>query len=95
MMIEKISGINALNNVQGTKRTNETVKSNFGSDSISVSEEAKEKAAVYYMNQVASETPNVRMDRIAEVKAKIQDPNYLNSSVIASAADRIMDSFGL
>ena len=52
-------------------------------------------AEIYYMKQVAAETPDVRADRIAEVKAKLQDPNYFNSERIASAADRIMESFGL
>ena len=47
------------------------------------------------MNQVAAETPDVRADRIAEVKAKLQDPNYLNNATISSAADRLMESFGL
>lgn len=95
MMIDKIGGINPLNNVQNTRRTNEAAQPRFESDSISVSEEAKEKAAVYYMNQVAAETPDVRADRVAEVKAKLQDANYLNSAVIASAADKLMQSFGL
>ena len=94
-MIDKIGGINPLSNVQNTRSSAEVSKSTFGSDSISVSDEAKEKAAVYYMKQVAAETPDVRADRIAEVKAKIQDPNYLNDAVISSTADRIMESFGL
>ena len=94
-MIDKIGGINPLNNVQNTRRTNDVAKSTVGTDSISVSDEAKEMAEVYYMNQVAAETPDVRADRIAEIKAKIQDPSYLNSAVIASAADRLMESFGL
>jgi len=95
MMIDIIGGINPLNNVQNTRHTNDVAKSTFGTDSISVSDEAKEMAEVYYMNQVAAETPDVRAVRIAEIKAKIQDPSYLNSAVIASAADRLMESFGL
>ncbi len=94
-MIDKIGGINLPNNVQNSRRTNGTEKSSFGSDSISVSEKAKEMAEIYYMKQVAAETPDVRADRIAEVKAKIKDPSYLNDAVISSAADRIMESFGL
>lgn len=95
MMIDKIGGINPLNNLQNTRRSADVSKSTFGADSISVSDAAKEKAAIYYMKQVAAETPDVRADRIAEVKAKIQDPNYLNDAVISSAADKIMESFGL
>lgn len=94
-MINKIDGVNPINNVQNTRRSSETSKTSFGSDSISVSEEAKSKADVYYMNQVAAETPDVRADRVAEVRAKLKDPNYLNNAVLASTADRIMESFGL
>ena len=95
MMIEKLVGTTPINNVQNTKRTSNAAKSTFGDDSVSISKEALAKADEYYLNQVAAETPDVRADRVAEVKAKIQDPNYLNSAVIASAADKIMESFGL
>ncbi len=95
MMINGIGGINPLNNVQKTNRTNNTEKASFGADSVSISKEAKQMADAYYMKQVSSETPDVRADRVAEVKAKLQNPNYLNDAVIASAADKIMESFGL
>ena len=40
--------------------------------------------------------PDVREDRIAEVKAKLQDPNYINDAVVNSVADRLMDDlFGI
>ena len=64
------------------------------SDSISVSDEAKEAAKAYFLSQVAEETPDVRSDLVASVKEKIKDPNYLNSVTIGSAADRILDSWG-
>jgi flagellar biosynthesis anti-sigma factor FlgM len=95
MMIDKIGGINSLNNVQNTHRTNGTDNVSAGTDSINVSEEAKEMAEVYYMKQVAANTPDVRADRVAEIREKIKDPSYLNDAVINSTADRIMTSFGL
>ncbi|HAH60871.1 MAG TPA: flagellar biosynthesis protein FlgM [Treponema sp.] len=95
MMIDKIGGINPLNNVQNTHRVNGADSVNAGADSINVSDEAKEMATVYYMKQVAAETPDVRADRVAEIKEKIKDPSYLNDAVINSAADRIMAGFGL
>lgn len=95
MSIEKLGGINAINNLQNTRRTNGTEKSSYVADSVSVSAEAKAMAETYYMKQVSSETPDVRADKIAEIKSKIQNPNYLNESVIASAAEHIMESFGL
>ena len=95
MMIDKIGGINALNNVQNTRRTASSESYKSAPDSISVSEEAKEAARAYYLNQVADETPDVRADRIAELKEKIKDPNYLNQAVISATAERIMTSYGL
>lgn len=95
MMIDKIGGINPLNNVQNTRRATETGKITSSPDSINVSDEAKEAARAYYMNKVAEETPDVRSDLVAAIKEKIKNPDYLNSAVIGSAADRIMDSFGL
>ena len=47
------------------------------------------------MDKVAAETPNVRADRIAEVKAKIKDPSYLSDEVILSAAEKVMSGFGI
>lgn len=95
MMIDKIGGINSLNNVQNTHRINGTDNVSAGADSINVSDEAKEMAEVYYMKQVAASTPDVRADRVAEIREKIKDPSYLNDAVINSTADRIMTSFGL
>ena len=95
MMIDKIGGVAPLNNVQNARRTNGAEGYKAAPDSINVSEEAKEAARAYYLNQIAEETPDVRADRIAEIKEKIKDPNYLNSAVIASTAEQIMASYGL
>jgi len=94
-MIDKIGGINPLNNVQNTRRSNGSDSVNAGTDSISVSDEAKEMAEAYYMKQVAAETPDVRADRVAEIKEKIKDPSYLNDAVINATADQLMSGLGL
>lgn len=95
MMIDRIGGINPLNNVQNTRRTNEAGKIASSRDSINVSDEAKEAAKLYYLKTIADETPDVRSDLVAAIKEKIKNPDYLSSAVISSAADRMMDSFGL
>jgi len=95
MMIDKIGGINPLSEVQNSRRTSESSKISAGSDSISVSEEAQKMSDAYYLQEVAAETPDVRSDRVAQVKEKIKDPSYLNPETIRSAADRIMTSYGL
>lgn len=94
-MVQNINGINPINNVQNSRRTNGMERTSITdtSDSINVSDEAKEAARAYFLSQVAEETPDVRSDLVASVKEKIKDPNYLNSVTIGSAADRILDSW--
>ena len=95
-MVQNINGINPINNVQNSRRTNGMERTSITdtSDSINVSDEAKEAARAYFLSQVAEETPDVRSDLVASVKEKIKDPNYLNSVTSGSAADRILDSWG-
>jgi len=54
-----------------------------------------EKGELYQAIELASAAADVRSDRIAELKQRINDPSYLNDTVIKSTADRIMDAFGL
>ena len=35
------------------------------------------------------------LSEVSQVKEKIKDPNYINSAVISSVADRFLDSIGL
>ena len=94
-MINGVNNVSQVNNVQNLRKTESTAKVNREVDSISVSAEAKEMAEVYYMEKVANETPDVRADRVAEVKEKLKDPNYLNDAVIKSAADKFLSAIGL
>ncbi|MBO4532799.1 MAG: flagellar biosynthesis anti-sigma factor FlgM [Treponema sp.] len=95
MMINGVNNVTQLNNVQNIRKTENSAKVNSETDSISVSKEAVQMAEAYYLDKVASETPDVRADRIAEVKAKIKDPNYLSDAVIMSTAEKFMTSVGL
>lgn len=94
-MIDKIGGITPLNTTQNTTRATQSQVKHSDGDSIDISQEAYEAATNYYMTQVAAETPDVRADRVAEVRAKLADPNYLNEAVIASTADKIMSAYGV
>jgi len=94
MMIDRLGGIDPLNNVQNTHKANKANKA-AQPDSISVSAEAKELSEVYYAMEAAGSAPDVRSERIAEVMEKIKDPNYINKSVVDLVADRLMDVYGL
>ncbi len=94
-MINGVNNVSQVNNVQNLRKTESSAKVSRDVDSISVSAEAKEMAEIYYMDKVAKETPDVRADRVAEVKEKLKDPNYLNDAVIKSAADKFLSAIGL
>ena len=94
-MINGVNNVTQLNNVQNIRKTDNSAKVKAESDSISVSKEAVEMAEAYYMDKVAADTPDVRADRIAEVKAKIKDPSYLGNAIIQSTAEKLMTSYGL
>ncbi len=94
-MINGVNNVTQVTNVQNLRKTESSAKVDRESDSISVSAEAKEMAEAYYLEKVANETPDVRADRVAEVKEKLKDPNYLNDAVIKSAADKFLSAIGL
>ncbi len=95
MIIDKLGRLDPLNNVQKTQRSAGSERMSSGHDSIEISSEARAMAEDMYLSEIAAETPDVRLDRIAQVKEKIQDPSYLSASVISSTADKIMESFGI
>jgi negative regulator of flagellin synthesis FlgM len=75
-----------------TGRVTETAKS---SDSITLSPEALEKGGEYRAVELVFAAADVRADRIAELKSKINDPSYINDTIIETTADKLMDVFGL
>ena len=43
---------------------------------------------------IANRSPTVRAELVADVKAKLRDPEYLNSTVLDRIAERLQDRFG-
>ncbi len=94
MTIDRIGSIDPLQNGKKPERSG-AVRQNSEPDSVSLSTEAVEKGELYQAIELASAAADVRADRIAELKQRINDPSYINDTVIKSTADRIMDAFGL
>lgn len=94
-MINGVNSINPLNNVQNLRKTETAASVKSSSDTVSLSPEAEKMAEMYYLDKIAQETPDVRADRVAEVKEKIKDPNYLSDSVIKSAAENFLSALGI
>ena len=94
MTIDKVG---PLEPIQPPKKPgmNNRVNENPSQDSIKLSSEALEKGDFYQAVELVSTAPDVRADRIEELKNKINDPSYINDAIIQGTADKIMEAFGL
>jgi negative regulator of flagellin synthesis FlgM len=94
MTIDRLGPVDPISRFNKTEKTQRTEKKE-AKDSVSLSEESKLKAELLKISKDVKSSDDVRMDRIAEVKKKLEDPSYINDSVVEMVADRIMESFGL
>lgn len=92
MTIERINSPDPVSKIKKTENTAKVTKS-AGKDAVNLSEEAKLKAEIYNATEAVKMSPAVRMDRVEEVKKKLQDPSYINEKVIETVADRIINYF--
>ena len=94
MTIDKLGPINPVSKYNKTEKV-EKPSNREKTDSISFSEEAKSKGEVYKVSEEVKLTPEIRQDRIDEVKKKLQDPSYIDDKVVEAVAEQVMDLFQL
>ena len=94
MTIDKLGSINPIQNYNKSGKTGKAAQKPEH-DSINVSSEARAMGEVFQVAEAVREAPDIRMDRVEEVRAKLNDPDYINDSVINSVADKIMDMFNI
>jgi len=94
MNINSLGQINSVTNQSKASKVSKTVDAGK-TDSIKISNDAKAMAEVYTASETVKASPDVRMDRIAEVQEKLKDPSYIDNKIIESVADSVMDLFGL
>ncbi len=94
MTIDRLGSIDPVARIN-KKNNPDKVKKQVSPDSVAVSEEARRSAALQQTVDIVRATPDVRMDRVEEVKNKLQDPNYMDDAVIKAVADEILDAFGV
>ncbi len=94
MTIDRLGPVDPVAKYNKTGKPTKVVKQAL-TDSVAVSEEARNSAALQQTADIVRSTPDVRMDRVEEVKAKLQDPNYINDKVVEAVADSLMDVFGI
>lgn len=90
MTIDRLNSIDPIRDPQKPSTAERSSRAVRG-DSIAISSDAAQKAELYNTLELAKAAPDVRSDLVAELKAKIQDPNYLNDAVLNMTADRILD----
>jgi negative regulator of flagellin synthesis FlgM len=94
MTIDRIGSIDPIQPGKKTGRSGQ-VSQNEKTDSISLSAEALEKGEQYQAKELIFAAADVRAERIAEMKSKINDPSYINETILKATADKILDAWGL
>jgi len=94
MGIDKIGPINNYNKYNKINKK-ESIKSSDSSDSVSISKEALSMADTNKVLEIVNNAPDIRTDKVNEIKAKINNPDYINEIVAKALADKIMESLGL
>ncbi len=92
-----VDRIGSLDPIQPGKKSGRSgqVSQNEKTDSISLSSEALEKGELYQAKELIFSAADVRAERIQEMKSKINDPSYINETILKATADKIMDAWGL
>ena len=91
MTIDRIGSIDPIQPGKKPGRANQVNESNR-TDSINISSQALEKAELLRIQELASNAAEIRADRVAELKEKINDPSYLNDKVMNATADKLIDA---
>jgi negative regulator of flagellin synthesis FlgM len=89
-----IDRIGAIDPIQPGKKPGQAgqVRVTQGADSISISSEAQEMAELFRVQKLASEAADIRAERVAELKQKINDPAYINDTIINATANKLIDT---
>jgi negative regulator of flagellin synthesis FlgM len=90
MTIDRLNNIDPIRDAKKSSPAGRTDRGSRG-DSIAISSDATAKAELYNAIEVAKAAPDVRADRVAELKAKLQDPAYIDEAVVNMTAERILD----
>ncbi len=92
MTIERINvpdPISKLNKTENTAKTNQKTEK----DAVNLSEEAKFKADIYNATESVKLSPSIRVDRVEEVRKKLEDPSYISDKIVETVAEKIMKYF--
>ncbi|MDR0785279.1 MAG: flagellar biosynthesis anti-sigma factor FlgM [Treponema sp.] len=95
-MVNTIGSIGSINPILLDGKINASNQSNrfTSTDSINLSSEGLKKSEMYRINSIIDAAPDVRMDVVERIKARINDPAYINDEILNAATDKLMEAFG-
>ncbi len=95
----EIRGIDGMRGIDNNSKINNYAKKNSTSatsaDTAEISTEAKQLAEEAKLRSILDKTPDVRQDKIDEVKAKLQNGDYNNEEIMNVVAEKLMKVLGL
>jgi negative regulator of flagellin synthesis FlgM len=94
MTIDRVGSVNPIPSAKKAEWNNQ-VNRPVQTDSIDLSADAVRKSELLRAHDIVFAAPDIREDRIAELKQKINDPSYINDTLLQGTADKIMEAFGL
>jgi negative regulator of flagellin synthesis FlgM len=94
MTIDRLGPIDPMQKFNKAEKTHQAPRATE-KDTIALSEEARIRAEMLAATEAVKSGDDVRMDRIEEVKRKLEDPSYIDQRVLETVAERIIDVFDL
>ena len=92
MMIDRLGSIDPVSKFNKAEKASKPTKKGK-TDSIDLSAEAKAMGEMYKASENVKQSPDIRQDRVNEVKEKLKDPSYISDKIIESVAESVMDLF--
>ena len=91
MTVDRIGSIDPIQPSKKPERANQASGSPK-TDSISISSEAQAKAELLRIQELVASASDIRAERVAELREKINDPAYINDTVTNATADRLISA---
>lgn len=95
MEIRGINGLNPINNDRLNNVNSKKVSTSYGSDNVEISDEARKLAEQAQIREAVEASPDIREDKIAEVKERLQNGYYDNEEVLNDVAAKLLDVLNL
>ena len=94
MVIDKIGNINNIIDSKNS-RVSSNKKDVNKNDSLEISSEGKKAAEIARYTQIVKETPDIRIDKVKQLKEQIKDGTYdkfSDNKILEMVADKIAEN---